>query len=378
MIKIMPVFGTRPEAIKLAPVIRALQGCPWARVVVCVTAQHRELLDQVLKVFDIRPDHDLDIMTTEQDLYDVTCRVLMGLRELLCKEKPDLVLIQGDTTTVFAASLAAYYEGVAVGHVEAGLRTHDKRNPFPEEINRRLASVLVDLHFAPTVRARDSLLSEGIPEQQIYVTGNTVVDALFWALDIIKRDEFPELQKIQHWAEEIIGDRRFVLITAHRRESFGKPFENMCRAMYDLAHSFPQVHWVYPVHLNPNVRRPVFKILGNSRNIHLIEPVSYLPFVWLMSKSHIVLTDSGGIQEESPSLGKPVLVMRETTERPEGVDAGTSILVGRDKNKIVETVKCLLEDSTAYESIAHRENPYGDGFSSQRIVEIIRNHFKVN
>jgi len=376
--KIMPIFGTRPEAIKLAPVIRALQGCSWVEVVVCVTAQHREMLDMVLEVFDIKPNYDLDIMTADQDLYDVTCGVLMGLRDLLRKETPDLVLVQGDTTTVLSASLAAYYEGIAVGHVEAGLRTSDKRNPFPEEINRRVASVLADIHFAPTAHARESLLSEGLDERQIYVTGNTVVDSLFWALDLMQHTEIPKVQKIQDWVGQVMGGRRYVLITAHRRESFGDPFRQMCLAIRSLADSFPDVHWVYPVHFNPNVKKPVYDILGNSKTIHLIEPMSYFPFIWLMSKSYIILTDSGGIQEESTSLGKPVLVMRETTERPEGIEAGTSILVGRNKNKIIETATHLLNDSSAYEAIANKSNPYGDGHSSERISQIIHTHFKLN
>ena len=376
MIKVMPIFGTRPEGIKMAPVVRTLKECSWAEAIVTATGQHREMLDQVLEIFGIKPDHDLNVMSKGQDLYDVTSRVILGLRDLLRSTKPDIVLVQGDTTTVMAGALAASYENIPVGHIEAGLRTQDKRNPFPEEINRRLTSVLTDLHFAPTEQAQKNLLDEGINPAEILVTGNTVIDALLWALEILKDSNNKELKDIQNWTDKEVGDKKIILITAHRRESFGKPFEDMCHAMRDLALKYPELRLVYPVHLNPNVRKPVYEILKDVSNVHLIEPVSYLPFVWLMQRSHIILTDSGGVQEEAPSLGKPVLVMRETTERPEGIEAGTSILVGRDRSKIVGTMCRLLDDTKEYEAIACRNNPYGDGKSSLRICESIRNFFQ--
>jgi UDP-N-acetylglucosamine 2-epimerase (non-hydrolysing) len=374
-IRVLVVMGTRPEAIKLAPVVRTLHASERFEVGVCATAQHRQMLDQVLDVFEMRPTHDLNIMQAGQDLYDVTARVVVGLREVFARDRCDMILVQGDTTTVFAGSLAAYYAGVTVGHVEAGLRTRDKRNPFPEEINRRLTSVLTDLHFAPTTRARDNLLAENVFPETIHVTGNTVVDALLWALEKTQRNTYAEVEDIKAVVQERIGDQRIVLITAHRRESFGQPFRDMCGAMRTIATQYPDTHLVYPVHLNPNVLQPVHEVLDGVPNVHLIPPLSYLAFVWLMNRSHLILTDSGGIQEEAPSLGKPVLVMRETTERPEGIQAGTSILVGRDPRKIVSTAETFLSDEKLYRRVAQLANPYGDGRASLRITETIGEYF---
>jgi len=334
------------------------------------------MLDQVLSIFKITPEYDLDIMKPGQDLYHITAEVIMGLREVFKKEKPDMIIVQGDTTTVFAASLAAFYEGIKIGHVEAGLRTMDKKNPFPEEINRRLTSVLADVNFAPTENSKKLLLGEGYCQESITVTGNTVIDALLWALEIIEQSNTQEVKEIQQRVSKTAGDNRIVLITAHRRESFGQPFNDMCNAIRELALEYPDVHYIYPVHLNPNVREPVYKILGEIDNIHLIEPLSYLPFVWLMNRSYLILTDSGGIQEEAPSLGKPVLVMRETTERPEGVQAGTSIIVGRDKGVIVSTAKKFLEDQDYYQQIAQMSNPFGDGQASKKIVSCLQDYFQ--
>ena len=370
----MPIFGTRPEAIKLAPVIRELGKNKKFELSVCVTAQHREMLDQVLNIFQIKPDYDLDIMKPGQSLSDVTARVITGLQDVFNNAKPDMILVQGDTTTVFAASLAAFYNNIKVGHVEAGLRTNDKKNPFPEEINRRLTSVLTDIHFCPTETGKNALELEGYT-QNIHVTGNTVIDSLFWALDIIEKENNSEVAKIQSWIEEKIGYQKVILITAHRRESFGDPFKQMCEAMKEIAIKYKDIHLVYPVHLNPNVRKPVYDILEGLHNIHLIEPLSYLPFVWLMSRSHLILTDSGGVQEEAPSLGKPVLVMRETTERPEGVEKGTSILVGRNKDLIIKTVCKFLDDTEFYRKTSKISNPYGDGIASKRIIELLYDSF---
>jgi UDP-N-acetylglucosamine 2-epimerase (non-hydrolysing) len=375
-IRIMIVMGTRPEAIKLAPVVRELESSDRHRVEVIVTAQHRELLDQVLRVFDIRPVGDLNVMQTAQDLHDVTARVVVGLRDVIHRDRCDLLLVQGDTTTVFAAALAAFYAGVAVGHVEAGLRTGDKTHPFPEEINRRLATVLTDLHFAPTPAARDNLLAEGVASQRIHVTGNTAIDALLWTVERIKQKSYPEVEEVRSLIGERVGERRMVLITAHRRESFGQPLRDICGAVRTLAERQADVHWVYPVHLNPNVRGPVHEILGKAPNIHLLAPQSYPAFVWLMQRSSLILTDSGGIQEEAPSLGKPVLVMRETTERPEGVACGAAILVGRDPETIVETVSKLLASEGARERPAGAINPYGDGQASRRIAAAIDRYFR--
>lgn len=361
----------------MAPVIRELARHPdrfESRV--CVTAQHRQMLDQVLRLFDIRPDHDLDIMTPGQDLFAVTAHVLTGLKEVLQAERPDLVLVQGDTTTTMAASLAAFYLRIPVGHIEAGLRTGDKYAPFPEEINRRISSVAADLHFAPTEKARQNLLAEGIAPETTYVTGNTVIDALLATVKKIDQGKLgpriaADLVEKHPALAEVLPDQRFILVTGHRRENFGQGFENICRALKEIANRHPEIAIVYPVHLNPNVQEPVRRILGNAPNIHLIEPLDYLPFVFLMSRSHLILTDSGGVQEEAPSLGKPVLVMRETTERPEAVEAGTVRLVGTDEEKILADVEELLTDDGAYREMARAINPYGDGKAAGRIRKVL-------
>ena len=329
--KVLSIFGTRPEAIKMAPVVRALAADPAFESRVCVTAQHRQMLDQVLDLFAITPDYDLDIMQKDQDLFDVTSRVLLGLRDVLRADKPDLVLVQGDTTTCFAGSLAAFYLQIPVGHIEAGLRTHNIHAPFPEEANRAMTSRIAALHFAPTVRSRQNLLDEGIAEKTIHVTGNTVIDALLWVRNkVAARQDWPG---VFGSAEEIIRERRpYVLITGHRRENFGQGFQDVCEAVATLAADHPEVHFIYPVHLNPNVQQPVYSVLGAKNNVHLIAPLDHAPFVHAMDCARLIITDSGGVQEEAPSFGKPVLVMRETTERPEAVDAGTVLLVRTDKH----------------------------------------------
>ncbi|MCC6233437.1 MAG: UDP-N-acetylglucosamine 2-epimerase (non-hydrolyzing) [Verrucomicrobiales bacterium] len=370
--RIAVVFGTRPEAIKMAPVVLALQRTPGIECEVCVTAQHRQMLDQVLEVFGIRPDADLDLMRAGQTLADFTARALTALDAYLERACPDLVLVQGDTTTVFCATLACFYRRIPVGHVEAGLRTGDLSAPWPEEANRVLTTRLAAMHFAPTTWSRANLRREGVPATAIHVTGNPVIDALRLARARVEAEPVP----IPGWeAIERTGASRVVLVTGHRRESFGGGFENICRAIADLAARHRDVAFVYPVHLNPNVREPVNRILGRVRggrpalpNVHLLEPLSYLPFVSLMARSTLVLTDSGGIQEEAPGLGKPVLVMRETTERPEGVHAGTVRLVGTDRARIVSEVDRLLTDPKAYRRMAERRNPYGDGRAAERIV----------
>ncbi len=361
--RVMVLFGTRPEAIKLAPVIRELarrSGRLETRVV--VTAQHRQMLDQVLALFHLRPDHDLDVMRPGQDLFDVTARVLTGLKGILEQERPDLLLVQGDTTSVFVGALAAFYSRAAVGHVEAGLRTHDKFSPFPEEMNRKLATALADLHFAPTETARRHLAEEGVPAGSIFVTGNTVIDALLATVRPDYRFDHPALSNLD-------PARRLVLVTAHRRESFGQPFRNVCLGLARLAAAFEDLQIVYPVHMNPNILGPARELLGNVPRVLLVEPLEYEPFVQLMSRSTLVLTDSGGIQEEAPSLGKPVLVMRDNTERPEAVEAGTVRLVGTDPERIVSEASRLLTDPAAYQAMARAVNPYGDGHASERIVE---------
>lgn len=379
MIKVAVVFGTRPEAIKLAPVILALKKDPRFKCRVCVTAQHRHMLDQVLEVFGIVPDLDMNLMRPNQTLGSLTALAVEALDGAFRAGKPDLVLVQGDTTTVFCAALAAFYHHIPVGHVEAGLRTGNLQAPWPEEANRVLTSRITALHFAPTETSRRNLLKEGVPDDRILVTGNTVIDALFLALDKVKACEpvIPGLPAALQARAEPDGPR-MVLITGHRRENFGDGFENICKAIAALARRFPGVHFVYPVHLNPNVREPVRRILGQAEgapasqkrpNVHLIEPLPYLPFVGLMNRSHLILTDSGGIQEEAPSLGKPVLVMRETTERPEAVAMGTVKLVGTDYAAIVGNVSNLLADEAAYAAMAGAVNPYGDGLASGRIVE---------
>lgn len=364
-IKVISVFGTRPEVIKSAPVVKELRKYPNSiESKVIISAQHRKMVDQFLGLFKIKADFDLNIMRPNQTLFDVTGRCLKKLEDILRKEKPHLVLVQGDTTTAFTASLAAYYLKIKVGHIEAGLRTDDKYRPFPEEMNRRLVSVIGDFHFSPTKKARQNLMREGINPSDIYVTGNTVIDSL---LEVAKRKfkfEDPFLQKL------CSSKKRIILVTAHRRESFGKPLESICEAIKEIARLY-DVEIVYPVHLNPNVQAPVRKILGGIKNIHLIEPLEYEPFIHLMKRSYIVLTDSGGVQEEAPSLGKPVLVMREVTERPEGIKAGCAKLVGMDKKKIILAVKKLLDSRSAYNKMAKSVNPYGDGKAAKRIVDII-------
>jgi len=370
--KISVIFGTRPEAIKLAPIILKLKQHPILDCRVCVTAQHREMLDQVLEVFDIVPDTDLNLMKPDQSLAELTSRAIESLDKYMSDEKPDMVLIQGDTTTVFCAALAAFYHRIPVGHVEAGLRTGNIYAPWPEEANRVLASRLTALHFAPTDNARNNLLNEGIPTDKIFVTGNTVIDSLFIAIDKIRTypPGIPGLGRN-------LSAKQIVLITGHRRENFGIGFENICNAIATLAERFPNVQFVYPVHLNPNVSEPVNRILGNAKydNIHLIKPLSYLPFIALMNQAKLILTDSGGIQEEAPSLGKPVLVMRDTTERPEAVTAGTVRLVGTDDKKIIDETTRLLTDQAAYEEMARAHNPYGDGKAAERITELCKRFF---
>lgn len=377
MKKILSIFGTRPEAIKMAPVIQELERHPSLfQSVVCVTAQHRQMLDQVLNLFDIRPDDDLDIMRPKQDLFDVTCNVLQGLKKVLVAQKPDLVMVHGDTTTAMAASLAAFYCQIRVGHVEAGLRTHNKYAPFPEELNRRLAGVLSDLHFAPTESARQNLLREGVGAERIVVTGNTVIDALQIVASRLSQDAALRQSMDARFAFLDSG-KRLILVTGHRRENFGFGFESICQALADIAQRFDQVEILYPVHLNPQVQEPVQRLLGDGAlgNIHLIEPVDYLPFVYLMNRAHFIITDSGGVQEEAPALGKPVLVMRDTTERPEAVAAGTVRLVGADRARIVAEAALLLEDDTAYRQMTHAHNPYGDGSAAKRIVAQLRHSF---
>lgn len=379
----MLVFGTRPEAIKMAPLVKAFQAASDSfRTLVCVTGQHREMLDQVLHIFDIRPDYDLNIMKQGQDLYDVTSRVLLGLREVLKEARPDVVLVHGDTTTSTAAALAAFYAQIPVGHVEAGLRTHNIYSPWPEEMNRQLTGRMATWHFAPTPLSRQNLLAENVAEAQITVTGNTVIDALYWVVDKIKNDASlsqqldAELQRAGYDVERLSGGRKLVLITGHRRENFGDGFIHMCTAIKDLTQRYPQVDFVYPMHLNPNVRKPIHEVFGQDLsglgNMFFIEPLEYLSFVHLMEKSHIVLTDSGGIQEEAPGLGKPVLVMRDTTERPEALTAGTVKLVGTDYDKIVSAVSTLLDDEAAYQAMSRAVNPYGDGKACGRIVETLK------
>lgn len=381
----MLVFGTRPEAIKMAPLVKAFAALPEEfEIVVCVTGQHREMLDQVLRIFEIVPDYDLNVMKQGQDLYDVTARVLTGMREVLKEAKPDVVLVHGDTTTSTAAALAAFYQQIPVGHVEAGLRTHNIYSPWPEEMNRQLTGRIATWHFAPTPLSRHNLLAEGVKEVVVTVTGNTVIDALYWVVDKIKSDNALDadleslLAKAGYDTGRLKDGRRLVLITGHRRENFGDGFIRMCRAIKALTEKYPEVDFVYPMHLNPNVRRPIHEVFGEDLshlgNMFFIEPLEYLSFVYLMEKSFIVLTDSGGIQEEAPGLGKPVLVMRDTTERPEALEAGTVKLVGTDYDKIVGEVSALLEDNTYYESMSHAVNPYGDGKACGRIVDFVKTH----
>lgn len=370
--RILIVFGTRPEAIKMAPVVKAFKSDQRFETKVCVTAQHRDMLDQVLDLFAIVPEYDLDIMKQNQGLTGITCSILTGLEPVLNEFSPDRVLVHGDTSTTFAASLAAYYQKTAVGHVEAGLRTHNIYSPWPEEANRKLTGALADLNFAPTVAARANLLAENVPDKNIIVTGNTVIDALCHVKESIETD--PQLrEQLASRFPFINAEKKIVLVTGHRRESFGDGFENICQALRELAKR-SDIQIIYPVHLNPHVREPVNRLLKDIDHVHLIEPQDYLPFVYLMSISHIILTDSGGIQEEAPSLAKPVLVMRDTTERPEAVTAGTVKLVGADKAKIIQNVSLLLDDQEAYQKMSFAHNPYGDGQASQRIVEGVAVH----
>lgn len=379
MKRVMLVFGTRPEAIKMAPLVKEFQKqAETFETIVCVTGQHREMLDQVLDIFDIRPDYDLNIMKQGQDLYDVTARVLTGMRDVLKKSRPDVVLVHGDTTTSTAAALAAFYQQIPVGHVEAGLRTHNIYSPWPEEMNRQITGRIATYHFAPTPLSRSNLLAEGVKETDITVTGNTVIDALYMVVDKIKKDEQLDhrlevaLSSAGYDVNRLSGGKKLVLITGHRRENFGEGFIHMCRAIKALTEKYPDVDFVYPMHLNPNVRKPIREVFGEKTeepgNMFFIEPLEYLSFVYLMEKAAIVLTDSGGIQEEAPGLGKPVLVMRDTTERPEALDAGTVKLVGTDFDKIVNEVSVLLDDARAYDRMSKAVNPYGDGLACSRIV----------
>jgi len=371
--KILTVFGTRPEAIKMAPLVKALEQEADIESSVCVTAQHRQMLDQVLDLFEIKPDVDLNIMKPGQTLSGITTEILGKIETVLAQSKPDLVLVHGDTSTTFATALAAYYHRIPVGHVEAGLRTGNIYSPWPEEANRKLTGSLARLHFAPTQQSRQNLLDEAIAENDVAVTGNTVIDALLWVKEKLENDI--ELNRSLRDKFDILrADSKLVLITGHRRENFGQGFERICSSIKSLAIKFPDVDFVYPVHLNPQVREPVGRILDKVSNVHLIEPQDYLPFVYLMTRSYIILTDSGGIQEEAPSLGKPVLVMRDTTERPEAVAAGTVRLVGTDVNKIDEEVSRLLTDETAYMEMSVAHNPYGDGHACARIIDAIRQH----
>ena len=383
MKKVMLIFGTRPEAIKMAPLVKEFQKhSNDFETVVCVTGQHREMLDQVLKIFEITPDYDLNIMKQGQDLYDVTSRVMLGLRDVLKESQPDVVLVHGDTTTSTASALAAFYQQIPVAHIEAGLRTHNIYNPWPEEMNRQLTGRIATYHFAPTPLSRENLLKEAIAESSITVTGNTVIDALHWVVNKIKNNEplQDELKALLcdagYDVTRLADGRRLVLITGHRRENFGDGFINMCTAIKDLSERYADVDFVYPMHLNPNVRKPIREVFGedlsNLGNMFFIEPLEYLSFVYLMEKSTIVLTDSGGIQEEAPGLGKPVLVMRDTTERPEALSAGTVKLVGTDYDKIVGEVSLLLDDDNAYAKMSQAVNPYGDGLACGRIVEYLK------
>jgi UDP-N-acetylglucosamine 2-epimerase (non-hydrolysing) len=370
--RVLIVFGTRPEAIKMAPVVKELRKYPAEfEAIVCVTAQHREMLDQVLKLFDMTPDYDLNIMKPEQDLFDLTCNILKGLKSVYDKEHPNLVLVHGDTTTTMAASIASYYSKIPIGHVEAGLRTTNKYAPFPEEINRRVTGCLTDYHFAPTETARRNLIREGVPKGRIWVTGNTVIDALLDVLSMI-HESGKISRDMRNRFSFLDARKKLILVTGHRRENFGNGFENICHALKEIATTNMDVEIVYPVHLNPNVQEPVYRILSGCPSIHLIEPLEYLPFVYLMDLSYFVITDSGGIQEEAPAIGKPVLIMREITERPEAIDAGTVLLVGTEKHRIVSAANNLLKNISVYNDMATKANPYGDGKAARRIQEILQ------
>ncbi|MBI2082699.1 MAG: UDP-N-acetylglucosamine 2-epimerase (non-hydrolyzing) [Deltaproteobacteria bacterium] len=365
MIKVLVTFGTRPEAIKLAPVIHALKNRKGFEVVVCVTSQHREMLDQVLSLFNIQPDIDLNVMKPNQNLMQLTSEILVALKKVFEEVKPDWLIVQGDTTTTFAASLAGFYSKIRVAHVEAGLRTDDKYHPYPEEINRRLTGVLTDFHFAATEKARENLIREGVASEKIVVTGNTVIDAL---LSVVHKVRDGRRKIFQERFSMLDSSKKLILVTGHRRESFGEHFENICNSLYQIAEQEPDVEIVYPVHLNPNIRIPAHQILGQHPRIHLLEPLEYEPFVYLMDQSYIILTDSGGIQEEAPSLGKPVLVIRNKTERPEGVEAGAAKVIGRSTQDIVRETRHLLQNETLYKKMSRVRNPYGDGTASDRIA----------
>ncbi|WP_029570841.1 non-hydrolyzing UDP-N-acetylglucosamine 2-epimerase [Pantoea ananatis] len=371
--KVLTVFGTRPEAIKMAPLVQALAQDPAFESRLCVTAQHREMLDQVLSLFQLQPDYDLNVMRPEQGLTEITCRILQGMHTVLLDFKPDIVLVHGDTTTTLAASLAAFYQQIPVGHVEAGLRTGDLASPWPEEGNRKLTGHLARLHFTPTLRSRQNLLDENLADDSIVVTGNTVIDALLWVRDRVLDDNEINAQLASRYPF-LDDNKKLVLVTGHRRESFGEGFERICSALAQIARQHPHAQIVYPVHLNPNVHEPVNRILRGIDNIVLIEPQEYLPFVWLMNRAWLILTDSGGIQEEAPSLGKPVLVMRETTERPEAVEAGTVKLVGTDTARIVNEVSTLLNDDEAWQTMSRAHNPYGNGEACGRILQALKDN----
>ena len=375
MKKILLVFGTRPQAIKMAPLVKAFQkDTEHFETRVCVTAQHRQMLDQVLEVFGITPEYDLNIMAPNQDLYDITAKVLMGLREVLKDFRPDTVLVHGDTTTSMAASLAAFYMQIPVGHVEAGLRTYNMLSPWPEEMNRQVTDRICTYYFAPTEQSKKNLLQENIDEKKIFITGNTVIDALLMAVDIISSTSGMEEKIAKEFQEKgyTVGNREYILVTGHRRENFGEGFLHICKAIKELAALHPDMDIVYPVHLNPNVQKPVYELLSGVDNVYLISPLDYLPFIYAMQHSTLLLTDSGGVQEEAPSLGKPVLVMRDTTERPEAVEAGTVKLVGTDAEAIVSNVTALLQDKEMYKRMSETHNPYGDGQACERIMAALR------
>jgi len=374
MKKVLLVFGTRPEAIKMAPLVKAFENEPTIESKVCVTAQHREMLDQVLDMFDIKPDYDLNLMKPGQDLYDITANVLLGMKSVLEDFKPDVILVHGDTTTTSAASLSAFYQQIKVGHVEAGLRTGDTYSPFPEEINRLMCSVIANYHFSPTTTSQNNLLKENKDPKNIIVTGNTVIDALFLALDKIENNQELKNKIIDsiNTQYKLQDDKKIILVTGHRRENHGQGFVNICEALKEIAITNPDIDIVYPVHLNPNVQKPVKEILSNTPNVYLIDPLQYENFIYMMNKSYFIITDSGGVQEEAPSLGKPVLVMRDTTERPEAVEAGTVKLVGTNKESIINEAQKLLDDENEYNKMSKAHNPYGDGKACERIVEFIK------
>jgi len=378
--KVLFVFGTRPEAIKMAPLVKSFLADNYFETRVCVTAQHREMLDQVLDLFEITPNYDLNLMKPNQDLYDVTSNILLGMKDVLSDFKPDVVLVHGDTTTTSATSLSAFYQKIKIGHVEAGLRTNDLMSPWPEEANRQITGVLANYHFAPTATSQDNLLKENKDKNSVIVTGNTVIDALFLALNKIKKDKSLEEKivkdinsKFDKNSQFSILNSQFILITGHRRENHGQGFINICEALKEIATRNPDIDIIYPVHLNPNVKKPVYEILSDISNIYLIEPLQYEQFIYLMDKSYFIITDSGGVQEEAPSLGKPVLVMRDTTERPEALEAGTVKLVGTNRELIVKEAQKLIDDKTEYEKMSKAHNPYGDGKACERIVEFLRN-----